>query len=81
MSLNHPLSKREREVLKLSVDAADYKVVGGNCSPPITPEQVSVHMSHIRKKERQAKVFLKLLKKFKRPRHPEKRYKGVKLKL
>jgi len=72
------LSKREREILELAPDAADYKVIGWNCKPPITNDQVSVHMSHIRRKEAIAKAFLRELKPFQNILHPKKHYKGIK---
>ena len=71
------LSKREKEVLELCLTCADAKVVGGNCNPPIRPEQVSVHKTRARRKIAKAKAFLRRMKKYKSALFPEPSYKNV----
>lgn len=70
------LSKREKEVLELSLTAADDKVVAGNCNPMMSPAQVAVHKSNVRRKIKAAKKFLRQMRKYREVLF-ERKYKGI----
>lgn len=69
------LSKREKEVLETALTSADDKVVAGYLH--ITPEQVRVHKTRVRRKVKVAQSFLRRMKKYRRVLNPEKKYKGI----
>jgi hypothetical protein len=74
------LSKTEKEVLEMSINAADDKIVAANLSRDgrtITDKEVRTYKSRARRKVAKAEKFLKEMKKYNRTLFPKKHYKGV----
>lgn len=69
------LSRREKEVLELCLTSADDKIVAMNLK--ISPQQVRVHKTRVRRKIEACKKFIRQMKKYRRVLYPEKKYKGI----